>query len=68
MLRKNCHLIAQSTIVKSLRAAFAMEDIFEADLRACAEQYVREGGLNDDMIGSVRSQLSRDRLSVPAFP
>lgn len=68
MLRKNCHLIAQSTIVKRLRAAFDMEDIFEADLRACAEQYVREGGLNDDMIGSVRSQLSRDWLSVPASP
>ena len=68
MLRKNCHLIAQGTIVKSLRDAFAIEDTYTADLRACAEQYVREGGLNDDMIGSVRSQLSRDWLSVPASP
>ena len=50
--------IVRSNIAKSLAAAFGVEDIYAADLAACAEEYLRGIGLSDETIDRVKARLS----------
>ena len=51
--------IVNSNIRKSLERAFGVENLWEADLAACAEEYLRALGLSDETIASLRHNLSR---------
>lgn len=51
--------IADSNIVKSLEAAFAVSDLRSADLQAEAEAYFADLGLTATEISALRSNLSR---------
>ena len=52
--------IAKSNIVKSLRTAFGVDDLYEADLQAEALEYVKEIGLDDDTIAKLMKNLGTD--------
>lgn len=51
--------IANSNIRKSLCAAFGLETLEGADLRACAEAYLAGIGLTPEEISAVRANLSK---------
>ena len=51
--------IAEGSIMKSLAAAFGVEDIREADLAACAEEYLVSIGLSEEIIEALRDNLGR---------
>ena len=51
--------IVNSNIRKSLERAFGVENLREADLAACAEEYLRALGLSDETIAALRHNLSR---------
>lgn len=50
-------IVAGSNICKSLAAAFGVEDIREADLKAEAEEYLLELGVTAEEIDQIRSNL-----------
>lgn len=49
--------IADSNIRKSLRAALGLESLEGADLRACAQAYLRNIGMTPDEIDALRANL-----------
>ncbi len=51
--------IARGNILKNLAASFGVEDIRQADLTACAEEYLRAIGLTDDAIAVLKANLGR---------
>lgn len=53
--------IANSNIVKSLQMAFGIEDLYNADLAACAEAYIKSTGLTDEEIAALKTNLGTDR-------
>lgn len=52
-------VIAESNIRSSLRTAFGLETLQGADLRQCAEEYLRGLGLTEAEIARVRDNLTR---------
>ena len=50
--------IAESNIIKTLQAAFGVEDLKSADLAAEAEDYIRSLGLSDKQIAGLRKNLT----------
>ena len=59
---KTYDAIASGNISKILAAAFGVEDIHEADLSACAEEYLRSAGLSDGTIAAIRENLGKSCL------
>ncbi len=59
--------IAASNIIKSLEKAFGVEDLKTADLKAEAEEYIKEIGLADDEIAALRANLSRSKEAFVPF-
>ena len=58
--------IANSNIIKSLQAAFGVEDLAAADLAAEAKEYVASLGLTDAEIASLMANLGADAQEGPA--
>ena len=52
--------ISKSNIVKSLQSAFGVSDLKSADLAYEAEEYLKEIGLSDDTISTVKENLVQD--------
>ncbi len=50
--------ILSSNIVKTLQAAFGVEDLSSADLASAAEGYIRSIGLSESEIASLKANLS----------
>lgn len=59
--------IAASNIIKSLEKAFGVEDLKTADLKAEAEEYIKEIGLSDDEIAALRANLGRSGEAFVPF-
>lgn len=59
--------IAASNIIKSLEKAFGVEDLKTADLKAEAEEYIKEIGLSDDEVAALRANLSRSKDAFVPF-
>lgn len=59
--------IAASNIIKSLEKAFGVEDLKTADLKAEAEEYIKEIGLSDDEIAALRANLGRNEKAFVPF-
>lgn len=59
--------IAESNIVRTLSRAFGVSDLESADLKACAEKYIRSLGLNDAEIEALRGNLAADHMRDTAF-
>ena len=59
--------IAASNIIKSLEKAFGVEDLKTADLKAEAEEYIKEIGLSDDEIAALRANLGRSGEAFAPF-
>ncbi len=60
--------IAESNIVKSLKVAFEVESLEEADLRAEAVEYVKSIGLNDNEIAALTENLCGEQAQQPTVP
>ncbi len=52
--------IASSNIVKSLSAAFGVDDFYSADLAKEAEEYLADIGMTEDEIAALKTALSPD--------
>lgn len=57
---KQYEIIASSNIVRSLSAAFGVENLHSADLSACAETWLSDIGLTGDEISALRTALGTD--------
>ena len=51
--------IERDNLEKNLRGAFGVEDIRQADLALCAENYLRSIGLSDETISALKTNLAR---------
>ncbi len=59
--------IAASGIIESLEKAFGVENLKTADLKAEAEEYIKELGLSGDEIAALRANLSRSEKAFVPF-
>ena len=50
--------ILERNIVKTLQVSFGVEDLREADLSACAADYLRSLGMSDESIAALKLRLS----------
>ena len=53
-------LISRGNVVKNLQKLFGTEDLESADLAACAEKFVKEIGLSDAELQSLKANLGED--------
>ena len=59
--------IANSNIVKTLSRAFGVENLKTADLKMCAEQYIKSIGLSDTEISALRDNLAAEHNRDTSF-
>ena len=60
--------VAGSNVIKTLSAAFGVSDLRGADLKTCAERYVRALGLKENELDALRQNLSaRPALDLDAL-
>ena len=52
--------VANSNVRHFLATAFGVESIYDADLRTCAEEYLRRIGMTDGEIDALRTRLGTD--------
>ena len=56
---KKYDIILKGNIEKGLCAAFGIESIYQADLAACAEKYLRGIGVEEETIRTLKEKLSK---------
>lgn len=57
---KRYEVLANSNIVKTLETVFHVNDLYKADLQACATAYIRKSGLSSNEIIALRDNLRGD--------
>ena len=56
---KKYDIILKGNIEKGLCAAFGIESIYQADLAACAEKYLRGIGVEEETIRTLKEKLGK---------